>query len=406
VINIGAQDLMEGKTHLVLGMVWQIIRIGLFSKINLVHHPELFRLLEEGETIDDLLKLGIDQILLRWVNYHLKNAGHPKKVTNFTGDIKDSEAYTILLNQLAPQKCDKKPLAETDLLKRADLMLERADKLGCKKFVTAKDITKGNGKLNLAFVANLFNTCPGLAPVEFQAIEETREEKTFRNWMNSLGVDPFVNNLYQDLRDGTVLLQLFNKVSPGIVEDKKVNWNPDKSLSPSMKKLENCNYAVDLGKQLKFSLVGIGGKDILDGNKTLTLAVVYQLMRFHVLSILEKLGGGKKISDPDIISWANGKVSGAGKTTSMKDFKDPTLKNGHFLIDLVDAVRPGSIDYSCVEKGSGEKEDVSNAKYAVSSARKIGATIFALPEDIVEVKNKMIMTYVASVMVIDFGGSH
>jgi len=34
---------------------------------------------------------------------------------------------------------------------------------------------------------------------------------------------------------------------------------------------ENCNYAVELGKQCKFSLVGIAGKDIYDGNETLTL---------------------------------------------------------------------------------------------------------------------------------------
>lgn len=37
---------------------------------------------------------------------------------------------------------------------------------------------------------------------------------------------------------------------------------------------ENCNYAVDLGKQCKFSLVGIGGQDILEGNETLTLGKV------------------------------------------------------------------------------------------------------------------------------------
>ena len=35
----------------------------------------------------------------------------------------------------------------------------------------------------------------------------------FRNWMNSLGVDPFVNNLYQDLNDGLVLLQVSQSVS-------------------------------------------------------------------------------------------------------------------------------------------------------------------------------------------------
>lgn len=38
-----------------------------------------------------------------------------------------------------------------------------------------------------------------------------------------------------------------------------------------MEKLENCNYAVELGKQLGFSLVGIAGQDLNDGNSTLTL---------------------------------------------------------------------------------------------------------------------------------------
>jgi len=30
----------------------------------------------------------------------------------------------------------------------------------------------------------------------------------FRNWMNSLGVDPYVGNLYEDLRDGIILIQV------------------------------------------------------------------------------------------------------------------------------------------------------------------------------------------------------
>lgn len=37
--------------------------------------------------------------------------------------------------------------------------------------------------------------------------------------------------------------------------------------------IENCNYAVDLGKQINLSLVGVGGSDIYDGNETLTLGM-------------------------------------------------------------------------------------------------------------------------------------
>lgn len=35
VVNIGALDLKEGKPHLVLGLLWQIIKIGLFADIEL-----------------------------------------------------------------------------------------------------------------------------------------------------------------------------------------------------------------------------------------------------------------------------------------------------------------------------------------------------------------------------------
>ena len=74
VVNIGAQDITDGREHLILGLIWQIVRRGLLNSIDLKHHPELYRLLEEGETHEDFLKLPPDQILLRWFNYHLKNA--------------------------------------------------------------------------------------------------------------------------------------------------------------------------------------------------------------------------------------------------------------------------------------------------------------------------------------------
>ena len=41
--------------------------------------------------------------------------------------------------------------------------------------------------------------------------------------------------------------------------------------------LANCNYAVELAKQLGLVLVGIGGSDIRDGNQTLTLALIWQV---------------------------------------------------------------------------------------------------------------------------------
>eukprot|EP01120_Amphizonella_sp_Union-15-10_P011300 TRINITY_DN474_c0_g2_i1.p1 TRINITY_DN474_c0_g2~~TRINITY_DN474_c0_g2_i1.p1 ORF type:complete len:522 (-),score=107.79 TRINITY_DN474_c0_g2_i1:73-1638(-) len=406
VVNIGAGDLIEGTPHLVLGLIWQIIRIGLLNQVNLVQHPELYRLLEDGEKIEDLMKLPPEQILLRWVNYHLKNAGSNKRINNFSGDIKDSEAYTILLNQIAPKDkgVNTDALSVKDVNKRAELVLDNADKIGCRKFLKPRDIVKGNPKLNLAFVANLFNSFPALDPVEEKIviIEETREEKTFRNWMNSLGVNPFVNNLYGDLKSGLVLFELFDKIQPGIVDWKRVTRPPYPKLGGNMKQIENDNYAMEIGKQLKFSLVGIQGKDIYDENKTLTLALVWQMMRAYVLGILTKLSGtGEKIQDAEIIKWANDKLSGAGKSSSFKSFKDPALTSGILVCDVVDSIRPGVIDYSILSHGGSQSDHLNNAKYAISSARKIGAVVFALPEDIVEVQPKMMLTVFAALMAAD-----
>ncbi len=45
-----------------------------------------------------------EQILLRWFNWHLQNAGHNRTVANFSNDIMDSENYIVLLGQLVPDK--------------------------------------------------------------------------------------------------------------------------------------------------------------------------------------------------------------------------------------------------------------------------------------------------------------
>ena len=66
---------------------------------------------------------------------------------------------------------------------RAELMLQQADKLGCRSFISPADGTEGVYKLNLAFVANLFNNHPSLDKPDIdweglENLEETREEKS------------------------------------------------------------------------------------------------------------------------------------------------------------------------------------------------------------------------------------
>uniref|UniRef100_A0AC34F5W9 Calponin-homology (CH) domain-containing protein n=1 Tax=Panagrolaimus sp. ES5 TaxID=591445 RepID=A0AC34F5W9_9BILA len=388
VVNIDADDISKGKPHLVLGIIWQIIRLGLFRGINLEQVPGMIKLSEEDE---ELRKLSPEQLLLRWVNYHLGNANIDIRMKNFTSDVIDSTIYTHLLNQIAPRDAGVSlaPLNEEGNVKRATAMLNEAAKIDCRAFVTPDDVVEGNYKLNLAFIANLFGKYPALPEPnddEKKIDEEPLEERTFRNWMNSLGVEP---HLYDVIKKGTV------------------NWKRVvkyfRKLQGSFDQIQNCNYAVELGKQLKFSLVGIQGKDIFDGNRTLTLALVWQLMRAYSLAVLAQCTqNGILATDKEIIRWVNEKLSSAKKSTQIRSFQDSTIANSLAILDLIDAIKPGVINYDVVTKGRTEKEKHENAKYALTSGRKIGASLYALPEHITEVNSKMVMTVFACIMARDY----
>jgi len=407
VVNIGAEDIMSGKPHLVLGILWQIIRMGLFANIDLALNPNLKALLMDGEELSDLDALGPEKLLLRWVNYHLARAGYGKPISNFGKDIKDSKAYLHLLSQIQPDELDPRlhpNVNATSDIDRAGKMLQMADRLGCRAFVTPRDIVNGHEKLNMAFVANLFNNHPKLdAPEETdedECIIEEPDERTYRNWMNSLGVQPRVNRLYGDMMDGLILLQLEDIVKPGVVDWARVNKPPYPRIGAIMKKIENCNYAVENGKKLKYSLIGVAGNDIHDQNKTLTLALVWQLMRGYTTKVLTELTpGDNAIRDNEIRDWVNETLASKGKTTKISSFKDSSISTSAAIIDLIDALVPSSIDYSVLITDPQEYEEkLQNAKYALAMGRKIGARIYATPEHVVNVESKMVLTVFACLM--------
>ena len=308
---------------------------------------------------------------------------------------------------------------------------------------------------------------------------DSREERAFRMWINSLGIEgcPHVNNLFDDVSDALVLLHTEDHVyrvrnGVGVVEWDTRRVNRD-CRNMVFKKVENANYAIEIGlKRFFFSLVGVQGKDIVDGNKKLTLALCWQLMRYHLLAFLAGVrtarggasprgdGGAKEMSDKEMVEWANAKVAEAGSVSGarMSDFHDKSLASGLFLIDLLAAVEPRCIDRQYVTAGSTEEERKLNAKcadpslaharmqagapslrgpatqpapapnptrdlgrprtpsltrtpppspsrrYVISSARKLNCSLFLLWEDIVDVRPKMILSFIATVMSVALRG--
>ena len=204
--------------------------------------------------------------------------------------------------------------------------------------------------------------------------------------------------------------------------------------------IDNCNLIVTLARdEMKLVVVNIGGADIADGNKKLVLALLWQLMRKSTLSMLAELssasggggtggggasGGAGVVGEADVVAWANGKVAaaaaaaaagagagaggaagsgggggGGSSVGAIRGLQDKKLGNGTFLIELCAAVAPRTVDWSLVHGGGAagamivgasvsDEDRLSNARYAISIARKIGAAVFLTPEDIVEVKPK------------------
>ncbi|KAG6576029.1 Fimbrin-2, partial [Cucurbita argyrosperma subsp. sororia] len=407
VVNIGTQDFIEARRHLVLGLISQIIKIQLLADLNLKKTPQLVELVGDSKDVEELMSLPPEKILLRWMNFQLKKGGYNKTVTNFSSDIKDAEAYACLLKVLAPEHSNPSTLTVKDPLERAKMVLEHADKMGCKRYLTARDIVEGSPNLNLAFVAHIFQHRNGLSTQTKQIsfletmpddAQVSREERAFRLWINSMGLSTYINNVFEDLRNGWILLETLDKVSPGIVNWKIANKPP---IKMPFRKVENCNQVVKIGKQLKFSLVNIAGNDIVQGNKKLILAYLWQLMRYNILQLLKNLrfhSFGKEITDADILQWANNKVRGSGSQCHMTSFKDKSLSNGTFFLELLSSVQPRVVNWSLVTKGVTDEEKKMNATYIISIARKLGCSIFLLPEDITEVNQKMILTLTASIM--------
>ncbi|KAK8959614.1 Fimbrin-like protein 2 [Platanthera guangdongensis] len=235
------------------------------------------------------------------------------------------------------------------------MVIEHAKKLDCKRYLTPKDMVEGSTNLNLAFVAQIFqhkndltvdSKMMSFAEMMTDDDQVCRDERTFRLWINSLGISTYVKNLFEDVRNGWVLLEVLEKLFPGTVNWKQSNKPP---IKMPFRKVENCNQVVRIGKDLKFLMVNVVGNDIVQGNKKLILAFLWQLMRSNNLQFKVKL---------------------PGRTSQMDSFKDKRLSNGIFFLEILSAVEPRVVNWSLITRGEYDEDKKLNATYTISVARK------------------------------------
>jgi plastin-1 len=129
------------------------------------------------------------------------------------------------------------------------------------------------------------------------------------------------------------------------------------------------------------------------------------------LSSLSKTG--RPLTDQDMLKWANTTAQkGNPSVRPIRSFKDPSITTGLFFLDLLDAIRPGIVDPNLVipvaENGDYEDRRQNGmlhtsrpfpgvyiqfsvtAKLAISIARKMNALIFLVPEDIVDIRPRLV----------------
>eukprot|EP01095_Lingulamoeba_sp_RSL-Kostka_P007905 TRINITY_DN257_c1_g1_i1.p1 TRINITY_DN257_c1_g1~~TRINITY_DN257_c1_g1_i1.p1 ORF type:complete len:745 (-),score=330.47 TRINITY_DN257_c1_g1_i1:49-2253(-) len=255
VVNIGGKDLLSGTPHLVMGILWQIIKRSLMYQIEC--NLDIERLMSE----DELGNVPPEQILLRWFNYHLKRFDDNFRIVgNFAADLSDAECYAVLLHQISPDKITEEDLElafrEKDFLKRAEIILEYADRLGCKKFVTPQDIVDGNPNLNLAFTATLFKEYPSLGPTaeeiakkQAEELETTLEETLFQLEEESKAKERIEGELARTKLDFDELFDslgaLNNQLDDALLEKESLE-NEKLSLEELMKEMETKNEELEL----------------------------------------------------------------------------------------------------------------------------------------------------------------
>ena len=391
--------------------------------VNLERHPEIIRLLTKNELNDDPEKIrnGLEpkDVLKRWMNGCLgRKFNEPSK--NFAKDLYDT------LRKLDKKFDQKAPPLNYGMMndKAAKHLLDYAkNDLGIKTNIEPQDLVDGNIKLEELLAAKIFDVKNGLSPLNDQERKKYRafwsddnpDDDAFLPWLNSM-LPPHlqISNLYRDLADGIVLAKILEACKPGCIKWKKMR----EKCRHKFDKVNNCNYVTDvMKKDFGFSLVGIGGSDITDGTQKYIHTILWQIMRFHATKALSDLSfGGKMVKDEDILKWAkstHSKLAGDRRVKPPKNFSDRSLTTAVFYIELIKVLDSALVKDEYVhydlepmahtakldKKG---KERLDNARYAIANIRKLGGELFVMPEDLICMEPKAVLSVFAALMTIGY----
>jgi len=228
---------------------------------------------------------------------------------------------------------------------------------------------------------------------ESERIKELKNErislqkKTFTKWINTFLQDNAkVNDLFQDLTDGRVLICLLESIS----EEKVGRIARGKQR---IHKLENVSKALTfLQKSIK--LESIGPEDVVDGKQDLILGLIWMIiLRFQISKVENESGSKDARSAKDaLLLWCQRKTKGY-PGVDIRNFTT-SWKNGLAFNALIHKHRPDLLDFS--ELQPSQHRNNLNQAFTVAEEQ-LGVTKLLDPEDFdcPRPDEKSVMTYVS-----------
>eukprot|EP01084_Bolivina_argentea_P181239 313040_1 len=418
-----AHTWLNRKLHapLLVAVLHNLCKERLKNYVNMEKHPEIIRLLTASELNDDPEKirnlLTADEVLKRWINMSLgRSTG--ADIGNYGADLYNT------LRKNDPNFANKSPALNNGIMNKAAaeafINFVRND-MGIDTNIQPEDVLDGNLKLEELMAAQIFDLNNGLAPLssdeqnKYKAFwtDDNPNDDAYLPWLNSqLPPHMKIGNLYRDLSDGIILAHILERSNPGSINWKKMR----KQIRHKFDKVANCNYVYDvMKKKFPFTLVGIAGPDIVDGRQKYIHTILWQIMRYQATKQLSALAfDGKSVTDKDILKWStetHEKLQDKRAKTA-KSFRDRSLTTCVFYIELLKVisdegfVNDDLVDYDVEPLASSQdefmKERCLNARYCISLIRRYGGDVFLLPEDLVIMEPKAVLSVYAAIMTIDF----
>ena len=384
-------DVLAGKKKKDQDLVGDLLDKIMAPPETILNNADTDDLVKEGETKEDLANGPVDDFLKRWVNKHLKAAGHPKEIENFGDDLKDGEVYTVLLNNLFPDDCDKSPMDESDINQRMQKVLDNAKKVGVDSAATPEGLASGKEPYGRLFVGEIYNTFVNPYNIDEKECYCKIINKLFENneeLKNKIPINPESNEVFKKIKDGLILAKLVNIAAPGTVDERVITTVPGMTIDEQK---ANVNLVINSAKSIG-CLTEAKSEDVLNEVRRLDIDLLYQVLKpivYKKISVQEfpqmlRFKQEKEeveelltLGPEDFLTrWFNYLLAKINHPNKLEKF-DQDLKDSEKYTLLLNI-----LNEEC-DKSALETEDLlERANKVLENAPKIGANIYIKSKDI------------------------